>query len=507
MNEIHTDYDVVIVGGGAAGLAAYATALSCNLTSVLLEKESELGGTTIYAVGSVTASKTYLQNEKGIDDSIDAFFDDLMMACKARGVEQICDKTLLRLYAEEVGKTLDWLRELGVVFVGPFPESPHRTPRMHNAVPSAYSYIHRLEHYGTKSGGKILKSFTVSTLVQDKQGRITGVSGHTFSGEPFQIRAKKGVIIATGPYSSNREILKDLIPGFIEAEPVNPAATGDGISLCRKVGAGIKNTEIETTQFRFGGHATGKIGKVATWWLLPRMIAWVVENSSHRLTNHIIVRLSTTYTAPSDKIFLEGGILINGDGSRFVNELSRPYPYAIAKRATALLRKDLYVLFDASTATKLVRWPNYISTFPGIAYAYLDDYLKFRKDVIHKANSLETLARKSSLDPDNLKETVERYNGFAAARKDGDFGRGELRPIESSPFYLLGPFRPVVTVTEGGIAINTKCQALSVRGEVIPGLYVVGDGSAGPLNVSHGMHLGWALTSGRLSVLSLLKES
>ncbi|MCL4334139.1 MAG: FAD-dependent oxidoreductase [Candidatus Thermoplasmatota archaeon] len=507
MDEIQPDYDVVIVGGGAAGLAAYATAVSQSFLTVLLEKESDLGGTTIFAIGSMTAARTQLQNKRGIEDSTDAFFEDLIVASRTRGVEQICDKSLLRLYAEEAGKTLDWLNELGVVFVGPFPESPHRVPRMHNAVPSAYSFVHRLEGFGTKHGGKILKSYKVSKLVQDDEGRVAGVSGHTILGEPFHFKARKGVIIATGPYSSNQEILKELIPGFIEAEPVNPTATGDGISLCRKIGAWTKNTEIETTQFRFGGRTTGKIGKVATWGVLPQIIGWVVEHFPRSFTNQIIVRLSTTYTAPSDKILLEGGILIDGNGSRFVNELARPYPYAIAKKATSLIRKDLYLLFDSSTAAKLVKWPNYVSTFPGIAYAYLDDYLKFRKDVIHKSYSFETLAWKSNLSPEILKATVDRYNSFAAVHEDRDFGREQLRPIESPPFYLLGPIRPVITVTEGGIAINEKCQALNVRGEVIRGLYVIGDGSAGPLNVSHGMHLGWALTSGRLSVLSILRES
>ncbi len=507
MNAFKSDYDVVIVGGGAAGLAAYASAVSAGLTAVLLEKESLLGGTTMYAIGSVTASNTFLQEKKGIRDSADDFFEDLVAASRIRGVESVCEKDFLRLYAEESGKTVNRLRDMGTVFVGPSPEAPHRVPRMHNVVPSAYSYIYRLERYASGHGGRVVRSFRVSELIREDDGSIRGVIGNGSSGESVKFVANKGVVVATGPFSSNRDLIKELTPVSAEIEAVNPRATGDGITMGRRVGAMIKNANVESTQFRFGGGTTGKIGRLAVWWLWPRLFGWMIDNAPDRIIKGLIVKLSTAYTAPSNRIFEAGGILVNSDGNRFVNELSVPYPYAIARKAVTLYKKELYILFDSQAAAQLVKWPNYISTFPGISYAYLEDYLNFRKDVINRAGTIDVLAQKTGMDPKSLNATVNRYNGFASDHNDRDFARKELRSIHDAPFYLLGPIKPVITVTEGGIAINAKCQAIDVKGKVIPKLYVIGDGSAGPLNVSHGMHIGWALTSGRLSVEAMLEES
>jgi fumarate reductase flavoprotein subunit len=507
MRLFKSAYDVVIVGGGAAGLAAYATSVHNGFTTVLLEKESMLGGTTVYAIGSVTASNTFLQEKKGISDTIDDFFEDLVAASRIRGVESSCEKDFLQLYAEEAGKTVNWIEGIGVVFVGPSPETPHRVPRMHNAVPSAFSYIYRLKQYGSRRGGKIIKSFRVSELVREEDGNISGVIGTGTRGEIQQFSANKGVVIATGPFSSNNGLLKELVPKSAETEAVNPKATGDGVTMCRRVGAAIKNADVESTQFRFGGGTTNRIGRLAASWLWPRLFGWMVDNAPDRITKSLIVKLSTSYTAPSSKIFEVGGILVNSDGNRFVNELSEPYPYALAKIANTLSKKDLYILFDSQAATRLVKWPYYISTFPGISYAYLEDYLTFRRDVISRSGTIDALARKAGIDSINLKSTVDHYNDYATDSCDQDFARKELHPIDDAPFYLLGPIKPVITVTEGGIAINTKCQALDAKGNVIRRLYVVGDGSAGPLNVSHGMHIGWALTSGRLSVEAMLEEN
>ncbi|TIR02430.1 MAG: FAD-binding protein [Mesorhizobium sp.] len=135
-------------------------------------------------------------------------------------------------------------------------------------------------------------------------------------------------------------------------------------------------------------------------------------------------------------------------------------------------------------------WPNYISTAPGIAYAYITDYKRNRKDIYNQANSLSVLARKIRVPSTALEKTVADYNSNPRAGTPG-----LLRP----PFVALGPVRSWV-LTEGGLRVSTAMEVLSKSGEAIPGLYAAGaTGQGGIILEGHGHHLGWAFTSGRLA--------
>ena len=134
--------DVLVIGGGGAGLASAIEARTLGVEVILLEKNSELGGTTAWSIGSFSATQTPHQISDGIVDTPDEHFEDMP---KFSGVLADRDNpSLRRIFVDNANDTFRWLMSLGVEFFGPMPEPPHRKPRMHNVLPNSGAYIHHL---------------------------------------------------------------------------------------------------------------------------------------------------------------------------------------------------------------------------------------------------------------------------------------------------------------------------------------------------------------------------
>ena len=150
-----------------------------------------------------------------------------------------------------------------------------------------------------------------------------------------------------------------------------------------------------------------------------------------------------------------------------------------------------WIVFDRSVAAKFSAWPCYISTAPGVAYAYLDDYRRNRPDIFHKANTVAGLAASMGVPAEGLETTLARYNA-------GE--RGERPALEQGPYYALGPVRSYVVFTDGGLKVSPQLEVLRADGTPIDGLYAAGSvGQGGLLLEGHGHHLGWAFISGRIA--------
>jgi len=220
----------------------------------------------------------------------------------------------------------------------------------------------------------------------------------------------------------------------------------------------------------------------------------------------IAKRFLTVHTSPSSDIFKKGGILINKNGKRFTNEFlpSRQLAVAVAQQP----EKMAYILMDDFLARLFSDPPNYISTAPGIAYASLDDYRVLRKDITHAAQSVQELAGKIGIDPVALRKTIDGYNSSVAAGKEDEFGKKTFEPgFHASPFYALGPLMGSFSSVEGGLAVDSECHVLTKEGKKIPGLYAAGStGQGGLVLPGHGMHIAWALVSGRIAGRNAMQD-
>jgi fumarate reductase flavoprotein subunit len=485
-------FDIVVVGAGGSGLCAAISAASQGVSVIVLEKNAHPGGSTAMSVGSFSAARTRIQARAGVNDSPSAFLHD--MAAANGELHDRDNKELSRILALDAGPTLEWLVSLGVQFFGPMPEPPFKNPRMHNVVPHSGGYITALAREARKRNIVIRTGFRVDRLMTASDGSVTGVAaGFT------EIRARKAVILATGDYSANQEMKAEYVSEQTAGlPPVNPGSTGDGFRLAGSVGATFIHMWRAMEELRFapregafslrslptGRFASSVMRRAVT--ILPR---WALG---------FVVRAAMTGSiGPSPAIYASGAIIVDSEGHRFANEES---PSEVARALGGLTKNEAYIIFDRRVADLYSGPPHPIGTFPGIAYAYLRDYERFRSDIVRHAGTLAELAPKCSLPPDALAKTVAAWNDAIAGDLPDPYGRASRgEGIRTAEYWAIGPVKGVVTITDGGLKVNDRLQVLNESGAPISGLFAAGStGQGGLILRNHGMHIGWAMTSGRL---------
>jgi succinate dehydrogenase/fumarate reductase flavoprotein subunit len=484
-----SDFDVIVVGGGGSGLATAVSAAEHGASVLLLEKQPDLGGATGIAVGSLTANRTSLQRQAGIQDSLEAHVEDAGKFAPAE-IEARNNDAMRRFFLSHTAETYDWLTDLGLRFLGPNPEPPNRVERMHNVIPGAKIYIETLYARLLRLGGRVLTQAPVTDLIREN-GRIQGVMARV-DGQPAYFRANKGVVLAAGDYANAPDLIARFKGNQFQAiEGIFPHAGGDGHLLAERVGARLVNMDVTYgPELRFIAPKARPFQQLLpSRGPLAHLAGLLAPLVPEPIMNAMIRRLLVTWQHPENALFEDGAILINSRGERFCDE--RVWPdreIAIANQPG----KICYILLDQRLAEKYSRWPHYISTAPRIAYAYAADYLKLRPDVAVSAPSLEKLAQRRDLPPERLVASLAAYKRQAQA-----IGQPALL---KGPWLLLGPAKAYFTTTEGGVDINQQFQALDESGRPIPGLYAVGqNGLAGQIFWSHGLHICWAITSGRLA--------
>ena len=484
---IEVEADVVVVGGGGTGLAAAIEARNLGRKVLLIEKNPRLGGSTAWSIGSVTATGTPHQRRQRIEDSAQAHFEDMPLF--AGDLQPRDNDPLRRILCEEMPEAFAWLLSLGVRFYGPMPEPPHRVPRMHNVLPNSRSYIYHLERHARRIGVEIHCETAARRLIR-AAGRVVAVEARTAEG-PVRYVARRGVVLAAGDYTSGAALKERFISEqAAKIEGVNPTATGDGQSMALEVGARIVNGDLALgPEIRFEPpQRDSLVRRLPPWPALATFMAWSLEHMPPALLRPFVMSFVTTALAPSPALFEAGALLINRRGERFCDELDQP-ALALPDQPD----KQAFILIDQAIAEKFSTWLNFISTAPGVAYAYLPDYRRNRKDVFNRAPSLAALAGRIGASPAALERAV-------AAHHEAPPGSNQPQrpPLSRAPFYALGPVRSVFVHNEGGLAVDLEHRVLGPEDQPIPGLYAAGStGQGGLLLKGHGHHLAWAFTSGR----------
>lgn len=455
---------MIVVGGGGAGLAAAIEARAAGASVLLLEKNGKLGGSTAWSIGSISATGTPHQLRRGIADSPADHWAD--MPGFAGGLASRDNDELRRILCDEVPDAFRWLLDSGIRFMGPMPEPPHRRPRMHNVLPNSRSYIYHLERRARRAGVDIRVGSNVQRI--DFRKRVTGVNGFA---------ARKAVILATGDFTNSPELKARFMgPQEAKVEGVNPTATGDGQRMAEALGARIVNGDLALgPELRFIAPAKETLARrLPPWRALAAFMEWAMEYAPAALLRPFVMQFLTTALAPSPALFEAGAILVNRNGERFGEERDRP-----AWRVPDQPGKLAYILLDDALAKRFSAWPDFVSTAPGVAYAYIPDYRRNRPDVFTQAPTLPSLAQKLDMPPAALEKS-------AGAR------------LSSPPFVALGPVRSVFVHAEGGLAVDARHRVLDAQDRPIPGLYAAGaTGQGGLLLKGHGHHLAWAFVSGR----------
>jgi 3-oxosteroid 1-dehydrogenase len=317
-------------------------------------------------------------------------------------------------------------------------------------------------------------------IVED--GQVVGVLAEK-EGRPVRIQARKGVVLAAGGFESNQAMREKYLPNPTRAEwsCANPQNTGDAINMGLEVGAGIDLMDD-------------------AWWGPTSVVPG--EDRARML----VIEKS-----------LPGSILVNKLGERFVNEAA-PYIDVVntmqEKNTPENPSVPAFLIFDAEFRKKYPIGP----LLPGsqqpdwrLPKALKDGYFT-------KADTLEDLAAQLDIDAAGLKATVEKFNEYARTGKDPDFKRGEtifdryygdenvepnpcLAPIDTPPFYALEAY-PGELGTKGGLKTDAQARVLTDGGELIPGLYAIGNCSASVMGRTYpgaGSTIGPATTFGYIA--------
>jgi fumarate reductase flavoprotein subunit len=202
-----------------------------------------------------------------------------------------------------------------------------------------------------------------------------------------------------------------------------------------------------------------------------------------------VMQFMTTVTAPELALVREGALLVGSAGTA-IDSGDRSYGAAVAAQPD----NTGFIVFDEAMARRYSQWPHFLTTAPGIAYAYFPDYRRSRPDLVAKANTVAALGRKRGFADGALEQAV------ASQQRSFKSPAGAPPPMLQPPFYVLGPIHSYVVLTDGGVKVNERLQVLVHGDRPVARLFAAGStGQGGVLLEGHGHHLGWAFTSGRIA--------
>ncbi len=281
-------------------------------------------------------------------------------------------------------------------------------------------------------------------------------------------------------------------PQQAKVEGVNVTATGDGQKLALPLGARIVNGDLALgPEIRFIAPArTTLVRRLPPWRALARTMDWAMGHVPSALLRPFIMGFLTTALAPSPKLFEQGAVLVNQAGRRFCDELDAP-----ALALPDQPGKIGYILIDARLARQFSAWPHFVSTAPGVAYAYVPDYRRNRPDVYTEAPSLTQLATR--LGRQRGRRSMPQSPSTMPRCRPNLPGGGGL-PWSTRPSSRSGRCDRCSCTTKAVLPWIPGIACSARKDSPIPGLYAAGaTGQGGLLLKGHGHHLAWAFVSGR----------
>lgn len=466
-------YDVVVVGSGAAGMAAGLTAVQNGHTVLVLEKGKTTGGSTNYTEG-LFAINSYLQQEQGIKIKATDVLSEEVNYSKYKA-----DSRIWRDYINSSAENVKWLHDQGVEYEGVQAMGAGEAT-WHIYKGMGFSVIHdALQPKIEQLGGEVLTLTRVIKLrkISDGQFKVTLHDNQTKVN--YQVTART-VVLASGGYLNNpRLISEETAYDEKRLVPVSSGkGTGDGLELGWDIGAQKYGMGMAML---FGGYLKDE-GQPAY-----KMMA------------------SQMNTAAGQQPLL----WLNESGERFVNE-EVVYNFSLAGNAL-YTQANVYSILDQAVINKMAKDGNFMGL--GIyvrrgqkmdkLQAEIDHALAQHKSFIFKADTIEELAEQMALPVDNVKYTIKRYNQFVDQGEDIDFGKDPqyLQKVSQGPFYgfklNIGAF-----CTMGGLKVTPQNEVLDEKSNVIKGLYAAGNDASGLVGDTYGPNMpgtcvGYAFYSGR----------
>ena len=465
--ETRLDAQAIVIGAGLSGLSAAVEMGRSGVDVLVVDMNSVAGGHAVLA-GGVALVGTPVQERAGIQDSPDLAYTD-WMEWTGDG-----DPYWTRYYAENSREMIfDWVTEMGVDFVRVAPAHGNSVPRFHFTSGRALHLVLPMFRTALPMPNVSFLWNTRAEKLLQEDGRISGVVVTDLRrGSVRSLRAPH-VVLATGGFESDlQRVLANWTPGLPRPDRLligsAISATGSGHDMASNAGAALARID------RHYIYINGVVD--------PRD-----PEGSHALTAGN-----------------EHSMWVNAKGRRFTNETGHDKNILVD-----LLQQEpstYWAIFDQTTRDGFAaRGASWLKN-PMQSHPVLDN-----PQTAQQAQSLRELAALTGLPADALEDSVRRFNAMIEAGVDTDFGRftsaAEAPPvIGQAPFHAVQMF-PMTRKNMGGVAIDRQARAVDQQGNVIAGLYAVGElnGSVG-INGKYGldgMFLGPAILTGRLAGQSI----
>ncbi len=448
-DETH-EADILIVGGGLAGITAALSATENGGDVILIEAKEYLGGNSVLSTGTFILAGTTIQADLGIEDDPETFYN---WCLENSGYTK--DPVQVRLIADNSQALVDWFSSLGVNFNTDQVNSTDGSDinRGHALSPNIGTGVSTLVddlvaagvdvRYGTKADGFVLND----------DGEIIGITA-TCNGEPVEYYGKE-IVLATGGWGDNNDMIVEYWGEEYDGLVYGGSKGMDGTMILAAMDLGADTVDMDS----------------------PHVDATLEVTRGVTITTNVLRNC--------------GGILIRqSTGQRFADE-----PTSHSEVAAAIMH-DLgdeyyYEIFDDTAFT-------YSEAVTTKMQSYVD------MGITTKYESIEEMAEGLGVDEDALRECIENFNAAARGEAEDEYGRTSFNGEMEAPFYVMKVSNGVACTT-GGLKVNEDMQVLDTDGNVMANLYAIGETSGGYRvnyvggdSLSHsaisGMVLGKALT-------------
>ena len=421
-----SNYDVVVIGAGGAGFSAAITARNAGANVVLLEKMPAVGGNSLISGAEMNAAKNWVQPKLGInDDSPELHAQDTFKGGDGKG-----DMKVINVMTHQALDAAKWCRDyLGVRFEDDnlFFFGGHSRKRA--LIPVGHTgteFIAKFQAKADELGIPVITNMKAEELIKNKDGRVVGVKA-TMDGSEYTFNAKGGVVLATGGFGANPEMVKKYNPKIDERFKTTdaPGTTGEALYMAERAGAQLVN-----------------MGYIQTY--------------------PICDPISGAIELIADARF-DGAIMLNQEGKRFVEELQRRDVLSEA-------------ILNQTGQYCWVLWNDNIGKISNTVKAHANEYEAFTKQgIMTTCDDLKCIADFTKIPFDQLQKTVKRVSDMAGKGNDKDFNhRAGLMDMQQGKYYVIKAV-PSTHHTMGGVRINEKAEALTAEGKVIPGLWAAGE--------------------------------
>lgn len=456
---------VAIMGAGTAGLFAAAQLLEKGVKDVILfEKQDIPGGCMPLTYGGIIMTDSKVYNKWGLGSPNYSSWETMKASytsyLKATGKEFNPDFPFMGKMFMKSGEMYDWMVSIGVGFnsLGSSGFSyPVFAPGVYEGG-SGYAMKFLVDRVEAK-GGRIIYSTPVKDLIQDKTGRITGLVAEGTDGTTWKVNAD-AVIIASGSFAKNKELVKQYFPEWSEHEfNTISSLTGDGLVLGMKYGAGIVD---------MGAEVPGFLSSYDSHFELAFM--------------HL--------TVP--------GLIVNVNGDEFGDIVKLNHQVMSQAKADPKNGDTFYYIFDEAAAAQAYKSDVYgFDTYKGI----------FEKgEAVHYA-SIEECSK--ALNLPNLSKTIKTNNDLSLQGAPNQWGRKNLPHVDDNDGVWALRVDPNVYLTTGGLKIDLDSHVLTQEGKIIPGLFAAGD-VCGSIEQKDGVTYGYgfaaAMSFGAVAAETIAKD-